>query len=252
MLLRRILRRAAPQPSVRAIPSGRRVYAIGDIHGCLDLLDRLLTRIREDDRGRTPAETQLIFLGDLVDRGPDSCGVVKRLMTLKASGAAAVFLKGNHEEILIRTWEGDRRAATLLNRVGGRETLLSYGVTEEEYDAADIDGLTKLVKHNVPEEHIAFLDAFTNWHEEGDYLFVHAGIRPGLCIEEQNGSDLRWIRSAFLTHPGPHSHVVVHGHSISDDVDEQVSRIGIDTGAFFSGTLTAIGLERAERWYLTS
>ena len=234
-----------------AVPDGIRVYAIGDIHGRLDLLDRLLEMIDEDDAVRDPVRTELIFLGDLVDRGPDSVGVIERLMALRETRSVR-FLMGNHEEVFLRAVDGDLRALRFLVRIGGRETLLSYGISDEEYRSVDYDGLLALLRERVPVAHVAFLSAFENWIEVGDYLFVHAGLRPGVAVEDQKASDLCWIREDFLTHRESFGKMVVHGHSITEDIDERSNRIGIDTGAFASGRLTAIGLEGDERWYLST
>ena len=234
-----------------AVPGGTRIYAIGDIHGRCDLLDRLLGLIDEDDAARAPARTELIFLGDLVDRGADSFGVVERLMALKGTRPVR-FLMGNHEEVFLRAVAGDLRALRFLVRIGGRETLLSYGISEDEYAGLDFDGLMARLKETVPAGHIAFLSAFESWIEVGDYLFVHAGLRPGVAVEDQKMSDLCWIREDFLEHRESFGKMVVHGHSITDEIDERSNRIGIDTGAFASGRLTAIGLEGTERWYLAT
>ncbi len=252
MVLRKLFGRSEPEPRIACVPDGERIYAIGDIHGRNDCFEKLLARIDADDRARGESgQTTVILLGDLVDRGPDSRGVIERAMALQGSRQSR-FLMGNHEEILIRTWEGDRRATALLHRVGGRETIMSYGVSAAEYDRLDIDELTELVGQRVPTEHIAFLRLFADSYQAGDYLFVHAGIRPGISIDAQDPTDLRWIRREFLDDPRDHGLIVVHGHSITEDVDEQPNRIGIDTGAFSSGKLTAIGLEGAERWYLSN
>ena len=251
MVLRKLFARAEPAPRQHRLPAGERIYAIGDIHGRRDCLDTLIDRIDADDALRGPANTRLVFLGDLTDRGPDSRGVIERAITLATSGRC-VFLMGNHEEILIRAWEGDARALPLLHRVGGRETILSYGVSASDYDKAGFEELGKLVAERVPAEHIAFLRAFEDSFALGDYLFVHAGIRPGVPLDEQDPADLRWIRREFLDDRSDHGAMVVHGHSITEDVDEQVNRIGIDTGAFASGRLTAIGIEGPARWYLSS
>lgn len=233
-------------------PEGQRLYAIGDIHGRRDLLEQLLQMIDDDNARRGPAHTQLIFLGDLIDRGDDSRGVVERLMALSSASPNVRLLKGNHEELLIRVYEGDRRATGLFHRVGGRETMMSYGMSSDDYDALDLDALAERVPDHVPAAHIAFLKGFDDWIEAGDYLFVHAGIRPGLALEEQETSDLRWIRRDFTRHEGLFSHMVVHGHTITETVDERPNRIGIDTGAFATGKLTAIGIERTDRWFLAT
>lgn len=239
------------KPDVDArIPDGMRVYAIGDIHGRLDLFEDLLARIDADNEGRPPAEVRLILLGDLIDRGPASSGVIEKAMALKRSSAAVSILMGNHEEIFLRAIEGDVRATRLLVRVGGRATLLSYGFTDQEYQDLDYDGLTARLAERVPAAHVAFIAGFEDMIEYGDYVFVHAGIRPGVDLAEQREADLRWIRDEFLNHDGSHGRIIVHGHSISEEVDQRFNRIGIDTGAFASGRLTAIALEGADRWFL--
>jgi serine/threonine protein phosphatase 1 len=240
------------QPRACAVPDGRRIYAIGDIHGRLDLLDALLGMIEADDRARgATAASELIFLGDLIDRGPESCGVVERAMALGATRPVR-YLMGNHEEVFLRALDGDPKALRFLIRIGGRETLLSYGISESDYRGLDYDELLALAQSKVPAAHRAFLGAFEKWIEVGDYLFVHAGLRPGVAVEDQSTSDLCWIREDFLSHRDSFGKMVVHGHSISQDIDERPNRIGIDTGAFASGRLTAIGLEGGERWYLST
>jgi serine/threonine protein phosphatase 1 len=245
------LNKEAP-PRIWNAPMGQRIYAIGDIHGRRDLLDDLLARIDADDAARAPVQTQIIFLGDLIDRGSDSRGVIERLIQLHEASGNVRLLTGNHEELLIRVYEGDKRATSLFHRVGGRETMLSYGMSEADYDAVDLSELAELIPNHVPIEHINFLKSFDDWIQAGDYLFVHAGIRPGLTIEEQETSDLRWIRREFTEHKGEFSHMVIHGHTITEGVDEQRYRIGIDTGAFATGKLTAIGIEGSERWFLST
>lgn len=249
-IIRLFKRATETAPPAYALPAGKRVYAIGDIHGRRDLLENLLRKIDADNAARDPAEVTLVFLGDLIDRGPDSCGVVDLLAQFRDAGPGVVFLMGNHEEILIRAAEGDRQSAGLFNRVGGRETMLSYGVSAEDYERCDLGDLAALINDHIPADHLAFMRGFSNMHQVGDYLFVHAGIRPGVALEDQRGSDLRWIRQGFLDHDGDHGVMVVHGHSISEMVEERANRIGIDTGAYASNRLTAIGLEGESRWYL--
>lgn len=240
------------QPRAHAVPDGRRIYGVGDIHGRLDLLERLLAVIDEDDRARGQAASEIIFLGDLVDRGPESRGVVERLIALAAGPRPVRFLMGNHEQVFLRALEGDLRALRFLIRIGGRETLLSYGISEEEYRGLDYADLARMAQERVPDEHIRFLAAFEKWITVGDYLFVHAGLRPGVEIADQSTSDLCWIRDDFLNHRDSFGWMVVHGHSITEEVDIRANRIGIDTGAFASGTLTAIGLEKSKRWFLST
>jgi serine/threonine protein phosphatase 1 len=235
------------------VPDGLRVYAIGDIHGRLDLLDELLASIAADDRARGDrVRTHYIFLGDLIDRGPESRGVVDRLIAFSNSGRNVRFLMGNHEQVFLRALEGDRRALRFLVRIGGRETLLSYGIDEEDYKALDFEELAALAARKVPADHLAFMRSFEDWIALGDYLFVHAGLKPGVALEEQAQSDLCWIRDEFLGHRESFGPLVVHGHSITEDIDVRANRIGIDTGAFATGKLTAIGLEGDDRWFLST
>lgn len=240
-------------PRADRVPDGLRVYAIGDIHGRLDLLDDLLERIATDERGRCDGlETHYIFLGDLIDRGPDSRGVIERLLDLSKTVAHVRFLMGNHEQVFLRALEGDKRSLRFLDRIGGRETLNSYGITDEDYKTLGFEELAALAAERVPAEHVAFLAGFENMIMMGDYLFVHAGIRPGVSLEEQEHSDLYWIRDEFLSHKDSFGPIVVHGHSITSEIDLRANRIGIDTGAFASGKLTAIGLEGGERWFIST
>jgi serine/threonine protein phosphatase 1 len=253
MVLKLLRRAIEPAPPLARIPDGLRVYAIGDIHGRRDLLDQLLFRIDADERTRSPARTQLIFLGDLVDRGPDSAGVVQRALELKQAGGADVhLLMGNHEEVFLKALEGSLEALRFFVKIGGRATILSYGFTPDEYDALDYPDLLDQLIERVPAAHVAFLKSFEDRIAIGNYLFVHAGIRPRVPVEEQTGGDLRWIRSEFLDFRGSHGSIVVHGHTICDEVEELPNRIGIDTGAFASGRLTALGLEAGERWFLST
>lgn len=253
MVLKRFFaRKESPAPPPAAIPAGKRVYAIGDIHGRADLLDQLLVKILADDAARGDAEAQIIFLGDLPDRGPGSRQVIEHAMTLAQSSPDTVFIKGNHEELLIRVWDGDRATAATFHRAGGRETLISYGITAEQYDSWDLGGVTDATTRVVPKAHIDFLRAFRPAYRLGDYYFTHAGVRPGIALDDQDETDLRWIRSDFIESTADFGAVVVHGHTIRDEVEERANRIGIDTGAYASGRLTAIGLEGTDRWYLAT
>lgn len=224
-------------------PSGWRAYAVGDVHGRLDLLDDLLARI-EQDRAQNPAErTVLVFLGDLIDRGPDSRGVVERLRTLEPRGARLICLMGNHEEVLTRILNGERGLVQDWLAFGGAECLRSYGADPRAIgQMPERDGIAAIQKA-IPVAHAQFIASFSDTLRFGDYLFVHAGIRPGIAVEKQRQVDLRWIRADFLDHDGELGLRVVHGHTISHRVSEQPHRIGIDTGAWHSGRLTAIVIE---------
>jgi serine/threonine protein phosphatase 1 len=251
MILSR-LRRRPVSAERHSVPDGERVYAIGDIHGRLDLLDRLIRQIDSDDQERGASSTTLIFLGDFVDRGPDSRGVIDRVIELRQAGRRIRTLMGNHEEVFLKALAGDIGATRFLTRIGGRETIASYGVDDIEYRKASFEELTELLADKVPGEHVEFLQSLEKWVTIGDYLFVHAGLRPGIEIEEQSISDLCWIRGEFLLDTRDHGKMIVHGHSIRERVDIQANRIGIDTGAFASDRLTAIGLEGNQRWFLST
>ncbi|HEX8384112.1 MAG TPA: metallophosphoesterase family protein [Sphingomonas sp.] len=233
-----------------ALPDGTRVYAVGDIHGRLDLLDELLARIDADDGRRDPAETTIVFLGDLVDRGPDSAGVVDRLRHLAGSGRRVRFLAGNHEEVFVEALAGDLQALKLFCRIGGRETVLSYGVGETDYERLGYDELAEVLARLVPDSHRRFLESFEDMISLGDYLFVHAGVRPDRSLDDQRVGDLRWIRDPFLGHRGRLGKRVVHGHTITPEVEFRPHRIGIDTGAYATGRLTALGLQGTDQWLL--
>ncbi|NJR79272.1 metallophosphoesterase family protein [Sphingomonas corticis] len=252
-MLKKLLRAArTPARAPWQVPPGRRVYAVGDIHGSLAQLDALIAKIDADDRARGPARTDLVFLGDLVDRGPDSAGVVERLLRRSRERADARFIMGNHEEMFLATIAGDAKAARLFCRVGGRETALSYGLDAPTYERMDHAELAAWLAAHVPADHVAFLSAFEEMVGVGDYRFVHAGVRPDKPLDEQRAADLRWIREPFLSHPKPLEAMIVHGHTISEGVDYRPHRIGIDTGAYEGGPLTALGLESEERWELSA
>lgn len=245
------IRRDPPAVAPARVPDGRRVYAVGDIHGRCDLLDRLLAQIRNDGALRGTAATTLVFLGDYVDRGPDSAAVIERLRRFAAEpDTDAHLLAGNHEEVFQLALAGETRATRLFCRIGGRETALSYGLAPDEYEQLSHTELSARLQALVPATHRDFLDALEDVVVIGDYAFVHAGIRPGRPLEAQRREDLRWIREPFLDHRGRLEKVVVHGHTISAQVEMLTHRIGIDTGGFQTGRLTALGLEGEDRWTL--
>ena len=242
-------RPAAPAAPMGSIPAGQRIYAIGDIHGRLDLLEDLMRRVTADDGTHAPAETILIFLGDLVDRGPDSAQVISYLQQLANERPAGRtrFLAGNHEEVFLTSLEGDEKALRFFTRIGGRETILSYGISEAEYNALDYAELATALQARVPATHRDFLSGFEDMIVIGDYVFVHAGVRPGESLARQRTKDLRWIRNEFIEHGGPFEKIVIHGHTITENVEMTAHRIGIDTGAYASGKLTAMGFEGDRR-----
>lgn len=230
--------------------AGHRAYAIGDIHGRLDLVEDILEKIAADDAARSPAQTTIVFLGDLIDRGSQSSGVIELLRTYQPGFATTVFLMGNHEEVLLRVLAGDTGILPDWMSFGGAESVRSYGI-----DPADLQGrgrqeTLELLRAAIPREHVEFIKGFRDTYSFGPYLFVHGGIRPGVPLAEQTAEDLRWIRYPFLDDDSDHGVIVVHGHTISEEVQVRPNRIGIDTGAYWTDVLTAIGLEGDERWLL--
>ena len=242
--------RRQPRASTASIPDGQRVYAIGDVHGCLDKLDALLADIDRDNESRGHADTTIILLGDLVDRGPDSAGVIDRLRARQQSEPRMRFLMGNHEEVFLSALDADAKSLKFFCRIGGRETILSYGLSADDYEQMDYAALSDWMLANIPRHDHAFLSGFEDMIVIGDYAFVHAGIRPGVPLEAQTTSDLRWIREPFLDHSGMLHKRIVHGHTIQPDIVVRPHRIGIDTGAYTGGPLSAVGLEGSSIWYL--
>ncbi|WP_235506616.1 metallophosphoesterase family protein [Altererythrobacter sp. Root672] len=231
-----------------AIPPGERVYAVGDIHGRLDLFEALVEAIEADDAAAGPANTTVILLGDLVDRGADSAGVIALARSWQVQRKVRILL-GNHEEMFLRSFSDIETFRHFL-RHGGRETVLSFGVDKERFLPASLEEAQALMSEAVPAEDIAYLQSFEDMIAIGDYLFVHAGIDPRVPIGQQRTKDLRWIREPFLSHADSHGPVVVHGHTISEMPEDCGNRIGIDTGAFMSGRLTALVLEGTSRRYI--
>lgn len=248
----RFRRKVSAQVAKPSIPEGRRVYAIGDIHGRDDLFAQLLERIAEDNNRREVAEVSIILLGDLVDRGPSSKQVVDRAIALSRHAPDVHCLMGNHEEVFLKALGGDPSLMRYFVRIGGAPTIHSYGLTGDAYEQLTFEELARIFPPMVPESHIAFLSACEDKIAIGDYLFVHAGVKPGVPLDAQQGSDLRWIREEFLADDSDHGAVIVHGHTIFPDVQETHNRIGIDTGAYNSGVLTALCLEGSDRWYIAT
>ena len=227
--------------------AGWRAYAIGDVHGRLDLLEQLLERIEADLACRPARKSMLVFIGDLIDRGPQSAQVVERLRTYKRDGVRSIFLLGNHEEVLLRILRGDSTLVQSWLKFGGTECLGSYGVNTRDLRGQSAKEVVETARKAVPAEHVKFLTSFIDSCRFGDYLFVHAGIRPGIEFDQQKQSDLRWIREPFLMDETDHGFVVVHGHTIRPEVEERPNRIGIDTGAYRTGVLTSLVIEGRER-----
>lgn len=244
----RNLFRAPVERPPAAVPSGSRVYAVGDIHGRLDLFSELIRAIENDDAARGAAQTTVILLGDLIDRGPHSAGVIAAARDW-AQRRTVRIIAGNHEEMLLVAMEQEDVLRSFL-RHGGRETVLSYPIDPTAFADASLAEVQMLMAAAIPAADLAFIRDFEDMIRIGDYLFVHAGILPDLPLDAQRIGDLRWIREPFLSHTEDHGAVVVHGHTITEEAELRPNRIGIDTGAFFSGRLTALVLEGTDRWLI--
>jgi serine/threonine protein phosphatase 1 len=231
-------------------PEGMRLYAVGDVHGRLDLLDEMLGAIAADAEGDC-RRNAIVFLGDYVDRGPDSKGVVDRLVALDWPGWEIVFLRGNHDQAVVdfladaefyRAWRG----------VGAPETLLSYGVMPPRFDKAEaFEAVRVAFADALPPAHRNFFDNLAYRYEAGDYYFAHAGVRPGLPLDRQVPEDLLWIREDFLLSNIRLEKIVVHGHTPQERAERRGYRIGVDTGAYATGVLSAAVLDGADVRFLS-
>jgi serine/threonine protein phosphatase 1 len=228
------------------LPADQRIYAIGDIHGCIDQLAALHQAIAEDLAVRPVAEPLLIHLGDYVDRGEDSAAVVELLSAgSPIPGLPTINLMGNHEFMMLDALaSGQAEAAELWMSNGGANTLFSWGVPRK-VKQADWAG-------RIPARHLVFLRDLALTHQQGPYLFVHAGIRPGVRLNQQSREDLLWIREPFLSAKGDLGMVVVHGHTPVREPVVRPNRIGIDTGAVMGGVLTCAVLEGDRVGFLTN
>jgi serine/threonine protein phosphatase 1 len=232
---------AAPSRSVSAsAPADTRIYAVGDIHGRADLLSEITARIDDDIRRRPVAHTLEVYLGDYVDRGPHSRSVMD-LLAVRLVANRAVCLRGNHEAVM----EGFLQDPAILQYwlpLGGMQTLASYGI-ELHNDTETANDLHRRFLDAFPREHELVMRCFRNQFSCGDFLFVHAGIRPDVPLDDQDPNDLIWIRDEFLDCTRSHERFVVHGHTPVPHPDIRSNRINIDTGAWRTGTLTCIAIE---------
>ncbi len=233
-----------------ASTEGRLVYAVGDIHGCYGLMRDLLARLTADfaTRGRRPV---IVFLGDYVDRGPDSARVLEALVWLhRREDIELHLLKGNHEQALLAFLEAPEQSAPWL-RYGGDATLASYGVACPDGQPDEMRQARDDLLASMPASHLRLLQGLELMVEVGGYAFVHAGIRPGTPLCEQAEDDLLWIRQGFLDQPGPFEKTIVHGHTWLDHRPQFAEgRIGLDTGAFMTGVLSAVRLQDADVEFL--
>ncbi len=232
------------------LPEGVRVYAVGDIHGCASQLDRLMDAIRADRAG-WPGKAHLVFVGDYVDRGPDSKGVVERMLA-PPPGFEVCYLRGNHDQTLL-DFLADPSVFRVWRDFGGRETLMSYGVAAPRFEDADaFEEARARFRDALPKDHLAFFENLPHFARIGGYFFTHAGVRPGIALERQNTEDLMWIRDDFLMSPEDFGLVVVHGHTPSPAPIRRRNRIGIDTGCYATGQLSAAVLEANECRFLST
>ncbi len=220
------------------LPAGQRVYAIGDVHGCADRLEAMHALIREDLAARPIAEPTIVHLGDYIDRGDNSAGVLARLVRGWRSDPSprVINLKGNHEAMLLAALDEVKPESVMhwLSN-GGSETLGSWGLSPRSRPLQ--------WRQHIPPEQLAFLRGLAVSHRQGGYIFVHAGLRPGLPMERQTHDDMLWIREPFLSFKGELPGVVIHGHTPERTVLVRPTRIGVDTGAVMGGALTCAVLE---------
>jgi serine/threonine protein phosphatase 1 len=240
------------EPAMLELTDGERIYAVGDVHGCAGLLEEMLERVRADLAARPHPRPHVVMLGDYVDRGADTRGVIEMLLGLERSALPATFLLGNHDELVLGYLEdpgwSERAYHWLHASMGGWATLASYGVSTEgtrpeRAHAAFVQAF--------PASHRQFLERCALMHRTGGYAFVHAGIRPGVPLDAQDREDLVWIRDPFLSSTDDHGVKVVHGHTIVDRVQHHPNRIAVDTGAVRSGVLSCVVLEGAAVALLT-
>lgn len=224
------------------VPDGVRIYAIGDIHGRVDLLDQMLSRI-DADRTKNPISHSIeVFLGDYIDRGPASRQVLDRLV-VRNTTQQAVFLKGNHETFMTG-FVTNPPSLDAWQRLGGLETLMSYGIAPSiNADAVTQSRLAATFNQALPESHRRFLKELKLSFTCGDFFFAHAGVRPGIPLTMQREEDLLWIRHEFLLCEEDFSKIIVHGHTPVPKLDIRSNRINIDTGAYATGQLTCLILE---------
>lgn len=239
-------RKSKGQKTWMGLPD-QRIYAIGDVHGCSDLLSELISIIENDNRQRKTKPTSFVFLGDLIDRGPNSRGVIETGMRLADFGMVCEFLKGNHEAMMLEALLGeDLKLIRPWLRYGGEECLESYGVNTKDIWSLDNLSIRKVMRDAIPNSHVDFLKSFGLYYEFGDYLLVHAGVNPKKDLKAQKEVDYLWSREPFLSWSGEIEKKIIHGHTISEKIEICSHRIGIDTGAYLTGRLSALRIEGDE------
>ena len=246
-------KRKAQLPTTR-VPPGMRVYAIGDIHGRADLLMAMHEGIRADLEHNAPeGDAVLVYIGDYIDRGLHSRQVIEHLLSDPIPALRKVYLKGNHDDSALQ-FLANAEFGPVWFSYGGDATLLSYGVRTpaKKVGSERFEDMRQQFEAALPPAHLEFLTNLQMMYECGDYLFVHAGVRPGVAFADQKQEDLMWIREEFLDSRQDFGKVVVHGHSISDAPEQKKNRIGIDTGAYASNQLTCLILEGDQRHFIST
>jgi serine/threonine protein phosphatase 1 len=229
------------------------VYAIGDIHGRLDLFQQLLRQLEGDVGSRASRSTRIVLLGDLIDRGPHSRQVLELARLIERNNRGRiVVLCGNHEDLLLASADGHADAQRLWLECGGDATLRSYGLDPAEFARLPPEKRAFTLQKHVGPDMLRWLAGLPTHWRSGDYFFCHAGVRPGVSLENQRREDLLWIRREFLDSQVDHGAVIVHGHSEVGDGDVRTNRVGVDTGAYRSGELTAVGLQDTFRWFIST
>lgn len=223
------------------IPKGVRIYAIGDLHGCADLLENAFAIIDRDLVRNRPERVLQVFLGDYVDRGPKVSQTIDLLLD-RARHHETVFIKGNHEELLLSVLADPSPLSDWL-QLGGATTLMSYGISPTAESAAEARDIQAAMLAAIPRSHTEFLAGLRPSFVCGDFLFVHAGVRPGVPLEQQSDEDLMWIREPFLSSTEDFGKIVVHGHTPVREPDVRDHRVNIDTGAYATGRLTILSIE---------
>ncbi len=231
----------------------QRLYVVGDIHGRLDLLTRLLSMIEADASAFPERSKKLIFLGDYIDRGLDSKGVVEHLLKPFAAKLDPVFLRGNHDDRFLALLKGDLDVIPPWLQLGGTATIASYGVRGfGPGDGHKAEKIREELTKKVPRTHRAFFEETILSVTFGDYFFVHAGLRPNVSLDRQTDEDKMWIRADFVTSNHAFEKMIVHGHTINPEPEIKNNRIGIDTGAFATGRLTCLILDGTTQSFLTT
>lgn len=238
------------QPSPVRLPEGVRVYAVGDVHGRADLLLRLHELMREDREARPVDRAVEVFLGDYVDRGPQSRQVIDWMLEDKLVGDKRICLRGNHE-LMMQAFVEDSSVLGSWGQYGGLETLYSYGLSIRLPVSPEAhDQVQEQFRASLPLQHLGFLRSLRPMASLGGYFFAHAGVDPHKALADQVEDDLYWIREPFLDFNKPLEKMVVHGHTPAERPEHLVHRIGVDTGAYISGRLTCAVLEGAEVRFL--